>query len=43
MSFEQAGIVVERGSYDPDSLYQLGHFLVGQAALIHKLNSLLDF
>ena len=31
---------VESGSDDPDNLGNLGHFLVGQVGLIHKLNYL---
>ena len=33
-------IRVESGSDDPDYLGHLAHFLVGQVALIHKLNYL---
>ena len=29
---------IESGSDDPDNLGHLGHFLVGQVDLIHKLN-----
>ena len=31
---------VESGLDDPDNLGHLGHFLVGQVGLIHKLNYL---
>ena len=31
---------VESGSDDPENLGHLGHFLVGQVGLIHKLNYL---
>ena len=33
-------IRVESGSDDPDNVGHLGHFLMGQVGLIHKLNYL---